>query len=322
MPFIPRQLPPKAVPRVIPPCFKDPRFNQQPIAPVHLSGSLVLQPGATGSVDSSSLMNPMGLDMEILEVKFEISGGGIGGSDVYGGSVGCELLLGTNKLTDGSIPLWSFGRIENLRAESSALESSGSAPRFTFYSWRLPRPLFIPAGTTVTPNITHTGLVPTALNVRVAYSGRTVAKKPKRVHVPWVTAYGSKSFNPLSTADVDRSANLDLQNPYDEPVNLQRIVGRAITSIASGNYVSNSADFAQSALTVRMTDSFGRPLVRTHVPFRSVFGNTASWEMDNGTVLDPHGFYIIELKHTAQAGINGLGQAFVSVVGWRDLENA
>lgn len=311
-------LPPSARSRGLPPYSQDPRYHQQPVSPVHMSGSIVLQPGASGSIGTSSLMNPMGLDMEILEIKFEISGPA--GASVYGASVDAELLLGTNKLTDGSIPIWCFGRIENGRAESAATEQSNGY-RYAFYSWRLPRPLFVPAGTTITPNLTHTGLVPSALNVRVSYSGRSVLKKPKIVHVPWVVSYTSKVFNPLSAADTDRSSDLDLTNPHDEPVFIQRIVGRTLTSVFSGNYIDNSDDFAQSGLGIRFTDSFGRPLVRTYVPFRSIFDSTRSWEMDNGAVFDSQGFYIVELKHTAQAGNTGLGQAFISVVGWRDLEN-
>jgi hypothetical protein len=263
----------------------------------------------------------MGQDMELLEIKFELSGGQIGDfAAVFGGTIWCDLTLGSIKLTNGSIPVWGFGRAENLEAE---IKSDGpTRTTFCSYSWRLPRPLFIPAGAVLVPNFTHTGFVPDTINVRVGYSGRTVFTKPKKLYVPWVAKYVSKAFNPAGNAGVDRSSELDLVNPNPELFYLQRFVGRTqvISSISASENEPQS--FGSQRLLMRMTDSYGRPIVRDFTPFKSVFGAlTRSWEMDNGAELDPEAYYLVELKKEADTDPgDATAQAFVSMVGWREIE--
>lgn len=312
--------------QVRPPYNKNPVYHQRPPAsPIHLSSSLVLASGTSGAPSQTALKNPMGQDMELLEIKFELSGGlQSAHAAVFGGTIWCELVMGNINLTNGSIPVWNFGRAENLEGESK----SDLADSLTFlsYSWRLPRPLFIPAGATVVPTFVHTGYVPDSINVRVGYSCRTVFTKPKKLCVPWVANYASKVFNPLSSAGIDSSSELDLVNPNPEVLHLQRFVGRTLTLAANGSAGENfPQSFGSQYLTMRMIDSYGRPTVQNFTPFRSVFGAlTRSWEMDNGAELDPESYYIVSLKQNAIAlNTDGwMGQAFVSMVGWRELENS
>ncbi len=308
------------------PPLKNPIYTKQPPAsPVHLSASLVLASGSSGTVAAAALKNPMGQDMELLEIKFELSGNFQNSTAaVFGGTIWCELVMGGVKLTNGSIPVWNFGRAENLEGES---KSDGTdSLTFLSYSWRLPRPLFIPAGAAVTPNFVHTGYVSDSINVRIGYSCRTVFVKPKTICVPWVAKYVSKVFNPLTTAGVDNSIELDLVNSNPEPLNLQRFVGRTLALTASGAAGEDfPRSFGSQYLTMRMTDSYGRPIVRNFTPFRSVFcALTRSWEMENGAQLDPEAYYLVNLKLGAigLAASGTIGQAMISMVGWRELENS
>lgn len=302
--------------------------KQSGASPIHLSGSLVLRSGATGSIPEELLRNPMGQDMEILEIKFELSGGAIGGDSdplPYGGTIWCELTMGGVKITNGAIPVWNFGRAENLDGEVK-IDSTDNIS-FGSYSWRLPRPLFVPAGATVVPSFVHTGLIPDSINVRIGYSARTVFVQPKVVYMPWVAKFVSKAFNPIAAADVDLSSEKDLANANDEVLHLQRFVGRAFYQRANGTVASESAapGFSSRYLMVRMTDSYGRPIVRNYTPFRSVFGSlTRSWEMDNGAELDPRAYYTVNLRKDAMAMAvaGGIGQVFISMVGWRELGGA
>lgn len=332
----PRILPPSARSRGIPPYPQDPRYHQQPVSPIHMSGSIVLQPGASGSIPTSSLLNPIGMDMEILEIKFEISGTGnstdpsvptVQVSPCFGGTIACELLLGTIKLTNGAIPVWLFGRLENPGAQSD-VQDIVSGTSYAYHSWRLPRPLFIPAGTTITPNFTHTGLVPDALNVRIAYSGRSVSKQPKKIHVPWVASYVSKVFIPVSTSGLDRSSDTDLINPSDDPLHLQRLTAHTINIFqAAGSQILEDGFpqfVASQAMKIRITDSFGRPIVRSFTTIQSVFSSaTQSWEMDNGAIVDPHSFYIVDTRLTGSAASIAAGlstQMHIGMVGWHEEE--
>lgn len=313
-----------------PPFNKNPVYHQRPPAsPIHLSSSVLLRSGSVGNVSSAALKNPMGQDMELIEIKFELSGANpIGGSTTfaaYGGSILCELTMGNVKLTNGAIPIWCFGRAENLEGETKndSLNTNNNGTIFSSYSWRLPRPLFIPAGGAVIPKFTHTGFIPDSVNVRVGYSARTVFVQPKRVYVPWVAKYTSKVFNPISAAGVDASIDLDLVNANPEVLNIQRFVGRTLVLNADGSYSEDQPQsFGSHYLSARIVDSYGRPIVRTYTPFRSIFcALTRSWEMDNCATLDPQSFYIVNLKKDATVVLTegASGQAFVSMVGWREV---
>ena len=305
---------------------KNPIYTQQsPATPIHLYGSVVLRSGSNGSVPPAAMKNPMGQDMELLEIKFEVSGASPGAEPrVFGGTIWCELIMGSYKLTNGSIPVWNFGRAENILGEVK-FDALNQTAHYA-YSWRLPRPLFIPAGAVVTPNFTHTGFVQETLNVMVGYSARTVFTKPKRIYMPWVAKYASKVFNPITDADTDISTELDLVNPNSEVLHLQRFVGRTQRLSTLQASSETSQPVPSQFLQVRITDSYGRPVLRNYAPFRSVFGSlTRSWELDNGAILDPESYYIVNLRKDAMSIVSPLlendsTQAFVSMVGWRELE--
>jgi hypothetical protein len=323
------QLPARAQARPVPPYAKNPVYHQQPVAPIHLSSAVQLPTGTSGGVSVATLKNPMGQDMEILEIKFEVVGPLDTDSEVasaYGGSIGCELVMGNYKLTNGSIPVWCFGRAENLSAESKTdLYGSTAGLSYNAYTWRLPRPLFVPAGAVIQPKFNHFGYVPQTLTTRIGYSGRSVFKSPRAAYVPWVAAYMSKVFNPITAATTDVSSTRDLINDTDKVFHLQRFVGRTLfTSQDDLHSEAAPSPFGSRYLTMRMVDSYGRPIVRTYTPFRSVFGApTRSWELEEiGAQLDPGAFYQVFLKKAAMtmAANQDAGQiqAFVSMVGWRE----
>ncbi len=323
-PFDPRQ--PKQIQPVQRPVpvIKNKIYTQQsPISPIHLSAKVVLDSGSSGAASVASLKNPMGQDMEITEIKFEVSGDITSGvNPIFGGTIACELVMGDYKLTNGAIPIWCFGRAENLAAEAMFDTQTGFI--FQSYAWRLPRPLFVAAGGAVVPTFTHTAFVKQKLNVRIGYSARTVTARPKKLYLPWVAKYASKAFNPISAADVDSSSQLDLVNPNPEPLHLQRFVGRTMQTDDNGRSIDDPVfpAFSDEYLNLRMTDSYGRPIIKNYTPFRVAFSAlTRTWEMDNGTVLDPESYYLVNLKKDAMVvAVEGsFGQAFVSMVGWREL---
>lgn len=322
-------LPRRALPKLPPPYRQNPVYQQQPpSAPVHLSASLVVPSGGNGSVQQLSLKNPMGQDMEILEIKFEVScllssGGGTGG---LAGSVACEMYLGTEKITNGSVPLWNFCRAENL-GDELMIDTNGSAlvpGVFQALSWRLPRPLFIPAGASISANFTNLGIVAGSVNVRIGVSARSTFVQPKRVYIPWIAGYTTRAFNPISAAGSDVTPTTALVNPHSETVYLQRFTGRVISIDASKNvFASFPYSIGGQSLTLKIIDSYGRPIVRNFTPFDSVFSPlTASWDMDNGAALDPQSYYTATFKKSATsysgANANIAAQGQISLVGWRE----
>lgn len=314
LPTLIRKPPPEANPKLI-------YNNQSPATPIHLSASIVLNSGSSGSVSPAVLKNPMGQDMEILEIKFELSAVNAKSAGL-GGTVLTSLALDALKITNAAVPLWGFGRAENLTGERKN-SLNGATRGFLSYSWRLPRPLFVPAGSAVIPDFTHRGDIPDAVNVRVGYSARTVKTKPRVVYIPWVARYISKSFD-LSEAITDSSNELDLVNPHKEVLHLQRFTGRTMVQSVSGGtqtVAENNPLLTSRYLKMRMVDSYGRPVVRTFSPFGSVFAaGSRSWEMDNGAMLDPQSFYIVDLTKEAMAPeVTSYGQAQIAVVGWREV---
>lgn len=319
LPTLIRKPPPEARPQI----YNSP----SPSTPLHLSASVLLNSGGSASVNPTALKNPMGQDMEILEVKFELSSDFVGGDPVaLGGTIFAELALGQLGLTNAAVPCWGFGRAENLAGESKTDLDQDRC--YLAYSWRLPRPLFVPADQTVVPKFSHRGDIPNSVNVRIGYSCRTVKTKPRVVYVPWVARYISTAY-PLATAFAESSNELDLVNPHKEVLHLQRFTGRALATLVTSATVQPNSErqpfaFGAKYTQLRMTDSYGRPLIRTFTPFRSAFAaGSRSWELDNGTTLDPLAHYRVDLKHdamTLSAGYAGtFGQAQVSMVGWREV---
>ncbi len=298
--------------------------NQSPASPVHLSASVIVKSGSSGAVDDTLLKNPMGQDMEILEIKWELSAPlpDASSQTIMGGTIWCELTMGAVKLTNGAIPVWNFARSENLAGQYKVGATNG----YEVYTWRLPRPLYVPAGAVVSANFVHTAFITSPVNVRINYSGRTITKRPKQICVPWVAKYASKAFNPISAAAVDNSTALDLVNPNPEPLKLQRFIGRTlwVPNAGGGSSENLPQSFGSQYLLTRITDSYGRPIVRLFTPFRVVFSAlTRSWEMDNGTELDPQAYYLVNMKKAAMTmATDGIAQAFISIVGWRELGSA
>lgn len=317
-PIFPQRLTPQLPTLIRGPEPRPPIYNNpSPTTPLHLSASVLLNSGSTGSVNPAVLKNPMGQDMEILEIKFELSSQSAKARGL-GGTVLVSLALDALKLTNASVPLWSFGRAENLSGELKTSSNTAPTHGFLSYSWRLPRPLFVPAGSAVIPDFNHRGDIPNSINLRVGYSARTVKTKPRVVYIPWVARYISEAFN-LADAGAFSSNELDLVNPHDEVLHLQRFTGRTLWQTTTA-VAENQALLTSRYLRMRMVDSYGRPLARTFMPFGAIFAaGSRSWEMDNGTVLDPKSFYIVDLQKDAMTSVAGYGQAQVAMVGWREV---
>lgn len=304
--------------------------------PIHLTASTTLAANSTGGVNAIALKNPLGQAMEILEIKFQLYQDELQIVNLLG-TIACKLDLGKYPLTGGYVPLWCMGRAENLYSEMVSDPSSKCVNEFT---WRLPKPLYVPADAVVLPTFQHRGLIKQDIQIRISYSARSIpagAALPSRVALPYAAAWSAKSFY-IYDAGTDASRETDLVNPFDEPLHLQRFTGRVgmaslaqdtgevnqITDGAGEGYGGYGRDYTPTALySIRMVDSYGRPLVRTLLPFRTVFsGVTRSWEVAEATI-DPRAYVLAHLKKTEPAGTLSellpvlITQAYVGMVGYR-----
>ena len=305
--------------------------------PLHLTASSTFSSGSGGGVNAVSLKNPMGRAMEILEIKWQVSldtstnpltsGDGTG---VLGGSMACKLQLGELPLTNGFVPVWSFGRSDLISPEVCV--DNFNSREYSEYNWRLSRPLYVPAGAVVLPTFQHRGLLASDITVTISYSARDLPDgytPPSKEAVPYASSYITKSFL-LTAAGTDVSNETDLSNPFEETLILQRMTGRVpvISSAVPGfAYENDAASVPGAQMNIRIVDSYGRPIIRDFAPMRQAFSQvTRSWEMDGQSInMEPKSFYRAYIRFDAP--INTIvssavlyGQGHVGLVGYREVK--
>lgn len=295
-------------------------------SPIHLTAVATLQSNTSGAgVNAVALKNPTNLPMEIYEIKFLLKSTGA----IAGHSVGCKLSMGNVPLTGGFVPIFSFGNCTYTLREAVGILQSNT---YVSHTMRLSRPLYVPAGGAVIPSFHHKGYTQEDITVRISYSGRNLPAdyRPKRLFVPYVAAYSSKSFNSFSTvADSDNSTETDLLNPFDVPLRIERFVGRMGLFDNSPNseneaYVVGDVmipDVLARYTTVRMVDSNGNQIIRDYTSFANAFNfSTRAWEVN--FELPSKSFYTVFLRKAASTLTLSqyMNQAFVSMVGYRELQ--
>lgn len=313
--------------------------------PLSLTATATVASNSSAGVNSIALKNPMGQPMEILEVRFQLNTIGYPGSNlstILGGMIYCKMDLGEHEITNGFVPTWCFGKWESPLEAFVAVTQLPAEQVYIYqtYIWKLPKPLYVPAGSVLIPTFQHTGLFQNTVEISVTYNCRSFpvgTPPPEKLSLPYVAAYTSKTFE-RSETETDESTETDLVNPFSVPLHIQRFVGRLQvfqsnvsvaqetppTTTAAGSGRVADAPTSYENWQIKMVDMLGRPIVQDFTPFRMVFdAQSRSWEMDNGAVMDPNSYIIAYCRKAAGTGVIEGGpyfsQAFISVVGWRDL---
>lgn len=316
---------------------------QKATSPLLLTASTYCTPQTQQAPNAVALKNPLGQAMEILELRWQLfspqTDSAVIVPGTLGGIVGCKLDMGNIPMTNGFVPIWLFGReLNNVDAATTDNQNttnpyvSGETivqSRTNFYSWKLPKPLYVPAGSVLTPSFSHFGAFPTDVNVIMSASARSLpmgSPAPKSLAAPWVASWLSPGYVAASGTGTAQSSETDLMNPHPEPVHLQRMGGRVMVVNVDGDgvYDYTYPQIAATRFSVRMSDSMGRQIIRDSVPFSDAFATlTRGWEMGNGAQMDPESYFVAYLKKTAtaEAGepLNINCQAQISFVGWREL---
>lgn len=310
------------------------QFRYPLSSPLHLTATTTLGSSSSGGVNSISLKNPLGYAMEILGMKWQLRAPGNTEDtpNILGGIIGCKLDLGKWAITSGFVPVWNFGRTENLTNEVQFNVVDPDAGSAQEYNWRLPRPLYVPAGAVLIPTFQHRGLIADPITIRISYEARSIspnAQTPKTIALPYVASYISSTFTGNEAGEA-ASVETDLVNPFQDPLILQRFIGR-LQIFDAETLEAAEANLAERVghrlLYVKMRDMNGRDLIRNYTPFRMAFDSlTRSWEMEHGEQMDPESFYSVLLRKDAATfnpyTENYLIQAFISMVGWRNVVGA
>jgi hypothetical protein len=312
--------------------------------PLHLTATATLQAETAAGVNAIALKNPTGRPMEILEIKFGVRDTGdqqtsisTSTTSILGGLIACRLDMGSLSLTNGYIPIWSFGKATNLKEEAqldTVVSASPITEAYAEYTWKLAHPIYVPPGAAVVPSFFHRGLLKDTMVARISYSARSLppGPAPKKLWLPYVSCYTTKAFTVGAAIDSDTSQETDLVNPHPQPLYLQRFTGRCMIIQQSGGYLAGETGvfdtIANQSLLLKMIDSAGRPVIKDYVVFRQAFsGVTRSWEMDLGHIMDPTSHYNVQVQSNIPTGAGGafaglLAQGFVGCVGFRQIVGA
>lgn len=305
-----------------------PPLNPFAAEPLLLSAVGVLASGSAGSFNSKALANPLAIPIELLAIRWEIQESS-STSTVNGLSVGCQLQYGPLPMTNGMVPVWSFGRMYNQTEDAD----SGSI-NYHQYQWKLPRPMLIPPGGLVEPKFQHFGLVHEDLTIRISYFCRTAkSAKPKTIFVPFVASYVSTAFNLVNTAQTDNSTETDLLNSLEVPIRIERFVGRINPySLDSFGEITNdetsdlSADAGGNFLTLGMIDSDGYQAVETDTLFFDFFNpQTRCWDVAH--IMRPGAYYIVNESYSpdfnqstrGEHGVASFMKTAISMIGGREV---
>lgn len=291
--------------------------------PLVLHGNVIANPNSDAVVPNASLANPLGLPMEILEIRFRIVPLGTTPEQapvVTGMGLGVKMDLGKAAVVDGYVPVGDLAPVRDSYEYQSHKQQLTVGGNLTdvypmTYGWRLKYPLLVPAGAALSCVLRPLGQNASALSVDVIYIARTWDASralPRVTKVPWVASYESKGFDFNEDAEetTDDSYDLDIVNPFAVPLELARIGGRvaslspSYTTTGGTTYTDVLAEDAATARAVygsiEMRSSRGFDLTRKATPFAGLFPyNWRAWDMAAKWVMAPREFYKVRLNMAA-----------------------
>lgn len=262
----------------------------------------------------------------------------------FGSSIGFKVQMGRIELTNGFIPAWLLAQNPNafngipIGPDPSKINAFSQyaydAPEVTpgivitytnagppiraaiaqsiyaQYTWHLPKPLYMPPGAALLVSAQAINSAAAADGSQVSIAGRMLDEplKAKEFPIPYATAF----IAPTNQA-TSNSSEMDLGNPFQVPLHVQRFTGR-IQRAGSG---WSAEDRANTKTTVKMETNRNVTIVRDYTPFYDVFDESRrAWNV--GVTLDP--------KERVDAAIAG-GSAYadsstvtpmIGLIGWRN----
>ncbi len=300
-----------------------PLSSFQGVSPVCLSSSCSVLEGNSAIPDSGQLSYPFRKAIIIEEIRFDLSLQGTANNFNLGALVSAKFNLGQLYLMRDPVPVWLLGTTMAATQEEAISQNLTVPIIYSHYRWRLPAPLYVEAGQVLSSWFTR-GLdgfnaangLPNPINVQVSYIGRTVPpnhQRPKILSVPyaapWVTTLGNV---------YQQSNEFNLFNPFDKPLQVQRLTGRvlrqSVTPTLRANVVRDNTpsptDPTGATMTVLMNDSWGGKMVNNLTGPSDVWDILRSaWTVD--TIMPPKGVYEVRawnintdnVLHTAVIGM-------------------
>lgn len=261
--------------------------------------------------------------MLLDEVRIYITGATVATPITYG--LGLDLKLGRVPLTKDFVPIANFGKALNDDPDPPGI-LIGQGPMNVRgpWTWRLPKPLYIPATEFLIPRIFNNPVYAASQTrtITIAYAGRALdvdERVPDAIDVPYVS-YWQTPIQSAGSATPQQSTEADLVNPFNEPLAVQRFIGRCWANGAQfpGAGVLGFPDVGFS-VAVRAANSNGVIMVKDPTPFPTVFSLTdRSWTVNS--LLAPKGFFIfyLDFDQFGEEQVDDIAP-MISMVGYRKV---
>jgi hypothetical protein len=317
---------------------------------MQLTASVLLAPGAALSPSVQALRAPAGYAMLVDEIKMEVAAlsSDVGADSQIPGIESAGMLAGAQfklkqagkddvLLSAGMVPIAMFAPSVQTQAEhidsSSFIPSTASESR-SQYSWFPKSPIYIPAGALLEPTFENRGFLNISLRVRVSYSVRIIpANAPALCRIPYVMAWQSSMFNADGTEVESDSTEKDLANPFDGPIEIERVIGRVVEVLAivgysppirviEGNAGQHAAPtgyaFVLNQTKLQLTASWGTRFIQDWIPWAAAFD---MWTRSIPATheMPPKSHYMVQIKGGGESVTDVQFFACVSMVGSREV---
>jgi hypothetical protein len=288
-------------------------FNRP--SPVILSSPCTVLPGSAASPNYADLSYPYRKAILIDEIRYDVY---VVAPTVSPINLGAFLYvkhqLGQHYLMRDYVPLWLLGTMMVQQEEEANDLLLATQTTYSHYRWRLPEPLYIEAGQVLfsTFQRPQTPVIPQNMVVQVSYVGRVCPPnqpRPKSIIVP----YAAPFVTTIGTT-YQQSNEFHLFNPFDQPINVQRMTGRVVSTFDGSAMIAQRVltpipTAPTSAMTVLIDDSWGGKIVNNNTGPADVFDATrCAWTFD--TVMPRKGQYnvrawnipVLQQLHIAMVG--------------------
>lgn len=320
--------PGRPAPRPAPPV----QFPYEP--PVNLFASVTVQSGGEAGLRAKALSNLTGKPLAIHEIRVGLQAPVWGLPINNGAFTEISLDLDGKPITNGFVPVWLLGRVDNVANERSDGTTVGASAGVvnSVAVWRLAQPFGMKPGAVVNVTVRHRGMITQPVTADVSLVGKQVASISGLNRIPYVTAFLGKQTE-YNEPLVEESPEQTLINLTKVPLNVQRITGRCLLTgvqYAPSNLTycndKNVGEYLASLMRVRLAISRGLPLVQDLTPFGALFSPASGNTWEAPFVLRSGEYLIATCDKLATATVPDAAdwggtfaiQAQIAISGWRE----
>jgi hypothetical protein len=228
-----------------------------------------------------------------------------------------SLSLGRAKMTNGFLPFWLVARIDN----PYTVTGYSCANRASM-TWRLPRPLFVPAGRGLTMFCRSVNANANTVHfaVRARIPGPTFVE-PLAVSVPYITAfYPEGTSMAVVSTTIHRSVTGDLTNPFDVPFHIRSLLGFADGRLDHYLGATLAMSIGRHYAKPQLYDWNGNALIKNPTPLTHPLASSGYSEWaERFTLPARKSLYAVLDESHANIGREGSPRPGVSLSGWRNV---